>query len=157
MKIQCVNIQGNKHEFDESEFIERNSVYGVHVKDKQILLVQDYWAKRWELPGGGIEEGETIKDALLREFEEETGLKIDEDIQELLKVQSYFLAPRKEKPWKTKRTVYQVKVIGGVLQENINKLDVLQAKYFPIDAVRKLIMNNNVDNLLTPVLKKLNL
>lgn len=157
MKIKCIDIQGNKHEFEETEYIQRNSVYGVHISNRQILLVQDYWAKRWELPGGGIEEGETIKDALLREFEEETGLKIDDNIQELLKVQSYFLAPHKVKPWRTKRTVYIVRLIGGALQKNINKNDVLQAKYFPFDEIKRILLSNKGDSLLSLVLQKMNL
>ena len=33
-------------------------------------------AGKWDLPGGGIEENETVKDAVIREIKEETSLKV---------------------------------------------------------------------------------
>ena len=43
----------------------------------EILLAQSpKWHNKWTLPGGHIKQGETIKDALVREAEEETGLKV---------------------------------------------------------------------------------
>ena len=41
--------------------------------DGRVLLVHDAWRREWELPGGTIEEGETPRDAAVREFLEETG------------------------------------------------------------------------------------
>jgi tRNA threonylcarbamoyladenosine biosynthesis protein TsaE len=39
----------------------------------QVLLVHHAWRREWELPGGLIREGETPREAAVREFWEETG------------------------------------------------------------------------------------
>lgn len=56
----------------------KNAYYRVSVKakikqgDKVLLVKED--GKKWDLPGGGIEHGETIAEALKRELKEEIGL-----------------------------------------------------------------------------------
>lgn len=45
--------------------------------DGKILLVKSpKWHNKWTMPGGHIEPGETIDEALLREAEEEVGLPL---------------------------------------------------------------------------------
>lgn len=55
----------------------REFVYGFLKEDEWLLMV---WPKNglsyWELPGGGVEENESIDAALFREFLEETGYGI---------------------------------------------------------------------------------
>ncbi|MFF2591437.1 NUDIX domain-containing protein [Peribacillus butanolivorans] len=43
----------------------------------EALLVKTYWrADTWELPGGAVDEGETLDSALRREIFEETGIEV---------------------------------------------------------------------------------
>jgi ADP-ribose pyrophosphatase YjhB (NUDIX family) len=57
----------------------RIRVAGILIKDNKILLVRHEKNKKsyWLLPGGGVEYGETLSEALVREFQEEVGLKIE--------------------------------------------------------------------------------
>ena len=48
-------------------------------EEGKILLVKTWFGhQRWSLPGGGIEKGETARQAARRELEEETGIALEE-------------------------------------------------------------------------------
>lgn len=58
------------------------TVKGIVVFNNQVLLMKRVRPSTdglgyWELPGGGLEYGETPNQALIRELKEETGLDID--------------------------------------------------------------------------------
>ncbi len=55
------------------------AVGAVIVEDGSLLLVQranDPGAGRWAVPGGRVEPGETLAEAMVREVREETGLEV---------------------------------------------------------------------------------
>lgn len=51
----------------------RQSVYALLIKNDKILMVQKKSNSLWDFPGGGIDPGETIEQAITREISEELG------------------------------------------------------------------------------------
>jgi A/G-specific adenine glycosylase len=52
------------------------------LKKKGLFFIQkrqhnDVWAGLWEFPGGRLKEGESPEDAVVREFEEETEIRVN--------------------------------------------------------------------------------
>ncbi|MBI2484615.1 NUDIX hydrolase [Candidatus Uhrbacteria bacterium] len=55
----------------------RPSVYGVAQNaNGDLLVVKPGWNDQWELPGGGVNKGERLLEALKREMLEETGYRV---------------------------------------------------------------------------------
>jgi len=59
----------------------RIRVAGILIEDDKILLIQHHKnnKKYWLIPGGGNDWGETAKEALIREYKEETNMDIEVD------------------------------------------------------------------------------
>jgi len=80
--VTCDSIFENQVVVEKEKLSFRASVYAIMIVDGKILLIKNRSSGKYAFPGGGIEIGEPILDALVREVKEETGLNI--------KVESFF-------------------------------------------------------------------
>lgn len=72
--ITCTDIRGNTFSVSVEKLSFRPSVYAVIIENNKVLLSRQW--DGYDFPGGGVEIGETIEEAIKRETWEETGVKI---------------------------------------------------------------------------------
>lgn len=110
--VTCNDIEGNTFEVMSDKLVFRPAVYGVIIQDDKILL-----SKQWngyDFPGGGIEPGERITEALTREVKEETGIEVKPS--RILHVSdSFFKLPYKGTYVQSIHLYYECEVMGGEL------------------------------------------
>ena len=155
-KVSYRDINGKNGRVDADKLFFRPSVYGVLIEEDKILLVPQW--DGYDFPGGGMEVGETIEEALQREFWEETGLRVK--IGEIITCESnFFKLPYGEgkKQYCNSITMYYVcKRIGGELStDNFDKHEKEYAKmaeWIDLNDVDTLKFYTSVDNL--EVIKK---
>ncbi|MBX5451717.1 NUDIX domain-containing protein [Thermogemmatispora sp.] len=89
----------------------------------RVLLVHRNDIDWWNLPGGGMELGETVDEAVKREVREETGLEVT--VERLVGVYS---KPQKQEVVLT----FRCRVVGGMLTSTEEARD---CRYFPPEAL----------------------
>ncbi|MBZ4682870.1 MAG: 8-oxo-dGTP diphosphatase [Fusobacteriaceae bacterium] len=118
----------------------RVRVAGILVKDDKLLLIQHKknGKEYWLLPGGGVDFGETMQEALKREFIEETNLNIN--VNELLFI-SEAIDPKGEKH--IINFFFKVEYVDGILKLAKEKR-LVDLKYIDIDEIDNIIMYPNI-------------
>lgn len=114
------------------------TVDAVLLKADGVLLVRrgrEPFKGEWALPGGFVEVGERMEDAVRRELVEETGLK--GDIVDLLGVYS---DPKRDPRGHTVTVVYLLKV-SGIVDVRAGD-DAAEAKWFPLDKLPDLAFDH---------------
>lgn len=86
-KAQGVHLQENAHMKSKST---KKTSAGVIITDgTHVLLGHTTNSQRWDIPKGGVDQGETALEAAVRELAEETGLRITPDKLQYLGRHSY--------------------------------------------------------------------
>ncbi len=75
--VVCESIYGHDVSVPSETMVFRPSVYGVVLLEDRLLVVTSRGAGALCFPGGGVELGEPIEDALRREVREETGIEVE--------------------------------------------------------------------------------
>ncbi|MGD6875103.1 NUDIX hydrolase [Bacillus infantis] len=95
-------------------------------EQKQILLIKGP-RRGWEMPGGQVEEGESLKDAAIRETKEETGIDV-----EVLKFCGLFQNVSRS----ICNTLFLARPVGGQL---ITSPESLEVGFFPLEQALEMV------------------
>lgn len=97
------------------------------IDNGKVLLTKREDFEVWCLPGGGVEDGESLAEAAIREAKEETG--VDVELTRLVGVYS-----RLGGMWNDVHAVlFAARPVGGELR--LQPGETVEVKYFPFDAI----------------------
>ncbi len=93
------------------DYIPRQGAYGILLHDGRIACAQVGYSRfTYDLPGGGIDEGETPEAALKREFLEETGLEVR--VGELIAELNHYMIHDDGTPYNNHARFYEVEWVA---------------------------------------------
>src|SRR5688572_26044408 len=74
--VTCKKLHGGTIEVPAKDLNFRPGAYALVMRESKLLMIKIRPTGEWFLPGGGVEPGERVEEALLREVQEETGIEV---------------------------------------------------------------------------------
>ncbi|GGP11840.1 NUDIX hydrolase [Oceanobacillus neutriphilus] len=99
-------------------------------ENNELLLIKGP-RRGWEMPGGQVEEGESLREAAIRETKEESGIDV-----EILKFCGIFQNVNRS----ICNTLFLAKPVGGACTTSSESLDV---GFFPVEQALEMVENGN--------------
>jgi len=118
------------------------SAAAVVLNDQNEILLIRGPKRGWEMPGGQVEEGESLKDAAIRETKEESGIDI-----EIIKFCGIF----QNVTGSIVNTLFLGKVVGGEPKTSPESLDV---GFFPVPVALEMVRYKNFKQRIEYVLNE---
>jgi ADP-ribose pyrophosphatase len=122
----------------ESAAYPKVGVGGMVLQDRKVLLLlrkRPPEAGTWSLPGGRVEFGERLEDAVVRELREELGITVD--VESLVCVTNH-IVPEENVHWVA--AAYRVRLVSGVPQ-NLEPGKTAAIEWFPLSNLPENLSN----------------
>ncbi|MCB9798883.1 NUDIX domain-containing protein [Candidatus Nomurabacteria bacterium] len=112
-------------------------------KDDTILLVNPTWSHFWEFPGGGVDPGEHIQDAAIRECMEETGYSIQISSETPFAVtESFYVSPSNGKFYQNIGVFFHAKLTSETPDaEKVFRDEIRQIRWVPKNEITEEIFH----------------
>lgn len=108
----------------------------------KVLMVKEMQNGRvnWDIPAGGLDQGETVFEGVVREIKEETGISIS-----LPQLQKIFQFKQGETTSFNYLFMYKLDE-NEIKQIQITEIDIEEIRFFDITEIKKLLDSNNVEH-----------
>ncbi|MBC7109808.1 MAG: NUDIX hydrolase [Archaeoglobi archaeon] len=126
------------------------AVDGILIEEGRVLLVRrlkEPFKSMWALPGGFVEIGETVEEAIKREMREETGLEVD--VERLIGVYS---DPKRDPRGHVVSIAFLLRKLGGELSAGD---DAERVAFHPLEKLPELAFDH--ERIIRDALKLLKL
>lgn len=111
--IDCFDLWGRAVAVPAGQVVIRPAAYAIIVQDGRLLALRGRATGKLHLPGGGLEPGETLEQALHRELGEETGLEAA--VEGFLFFTEHFFYTQSGHAYHGLSFFYRCAITGGVL------------------------------------------
>ncbi len=146
--VTCRGVNGDSEEVPVDALSFRPSVYGVIIEDNAVLLSRQW--DGYDFPGGGVDLGETLDEALAREVKEETGLTVTRDKLILVK-DDFFTHPGSKKHFQSILIYFTCKDVEGDISidgfDEHEKSYAQAAEWVSLDKIDGLKFYNPIDSV----------
>lgn len=120
----------------------RTGAYGLVIDNDCLLMIKPVWADLWELPGGGIDQGEGLEEGLIREFHEEVGCSVAPDSLRIISnIKCNFYADDLDEFWYAEMTFFSASLNGGLLSNAQDTSETAEISWLPIDSLASIDMH----------------
>lgn len=109
-----------------------NGASAIIIRDNRVLMIRTMDSNSWSIPSGGVEDGETVEEACIREVAEETGYEV-KIVKELHTKKTII------KEYKVTTKYFLCEITGGDIQYNDPDEEIEEITWMNRNEISKLI------------------